>query len=325
MNFNLMITSKQKYHFCTIFNYGYFSKGLALYQSLDKVCDCTVYVFTPDEKCKQELLEKNYPNLIVIEFAEFEDKRLLEVKSKRDTAEYFWTVKGACLEYLLQKYNMDAITYVDADTYFYSTPEPMFDELENKSVLILPHNFSPQYKHEIVNGTFNAGYITFKNDKNGLSALKWWKEKSIEWCYRKKKDGKFGDQMYLDEMIKFPGVHSIQHKGGLANWNVQQYDFFIENNELIGKTNLNETFRVIFYHFHYLKFFSDRKVEFGRKFISEKVLDIFYKPYINYLLNVASWDAQGASNQKFSIKDFIITILRKLKRTYNIFSIESLK
>jgi len=320
-----MIAEKQKYHFCTIFNYGYFAKGLALYNSLNKVCDCNVYVFTPDIKCKQELLEKNFPNLFVIEFAEFENDKLIKLKSERDTAEYFWTVKGVCLEYLLYRFNLETITYIDADTYFYSSPEPLFDELKDKSVLILPHNFSPQYKHEIKNGVFNAGYITFKNDKDGLSALKWWKDKSIEWCFRKKVDGKFGDQMYLNEMSKFPSVHIIQHKGCLANWNVQQYDFFYKKDELFGKTEKDEKFKVIFYHFHYLNFLKNSKAEFGRKYISEKVLNIFYKPYVNYLLEIASWEAQGASNQKFTLKTLLITILRKIKRTYNIFSLEDLK
>lgn len=325
MNFTLMNSIKPKYHFCTIFNYGYFSKGLALYQSLNRVCDCIVYVFTPDKKCKDELIEKKYSNLVVIDFTEFEDEKLLEIKSKRDTAEYFWTVKGVCLEHLLINFRMDIITYVDADTYFYASPKPIFDELKDKSVLILPHNFSPTYKHELKNGIYNAGYITFKNDENGLSALKWWKEKSIDWCFKKKSNGKFGDQMYLNEMAKFPGVHAIQHKGGLANWNVQQYDLITENNLLIGKTISDEEFAIIFYHFHYLKFFSNKKVELGRKFISEKVLNIFYKPYVNYLLNIAQWEAQGASDYKFSVKELIITVIRKLKRTYNIYSLDSLK
>ena len=72
-----------------------------------------------------------------------------------------------------------------------------------------------------------------RNDNNGLTALKWWKDKSIEWCYKKKENGKFGDQMYLNEMANFPGVHSINHLGGLANWNVQQYAFIKEDGQHI--------------------------------------------------------------------------------------------
>ena len=95
-----MINPRQRYNFCTIFDYSYFAKGLALYYSLNKVCDCHLYVFTPDERCKKALREKQFPNLTIVDFSEVENKELLEVKSKRDVAEYFWTIKGSCLEYL---------------------------------------------------------------------------------------------------------------------------------------------------------------------------------------------------------------------------------
>lgn len=317
-----MISTEQKYNFYTIFDYSYFAKGLALYNSLNKVCNCHVYVFTPDKKCKNALIEQGFSNLTVIDFSEVEDNALLDVKTKRDVAEYFWTIKGSCLEYLFDKYSLDVATYVDADTYFYSSPEPFFNELIGNSVLILPHNFSPQYKNEIINGIYNAGYITFKNDINGKAALKWWKDKSIEWCYRKKANGKFGDQMYLNELANFPGVHSIQHKGGLANWNVQQYNFKVEGAFINVKTTNNEIFPVIFYHFHYMKFILPKNVELGRKFISKNVLNIFYKPYINYLLEIAPWEAQGAGKELFNWKTPLIKLIRKIKKTYNVFPVE---
>lgn len=319
-----MISSKQRYNFCTIFDYSYFAKGLALYYSLDKVCDCHLYVFTSDEKCKIKLKEKQFSNLTIIDISEIESNELLDVKAKREVAEYFWTIKGSCLEYLLINYNLDIITYIDADTFFYSSPEPFFNEMENKSVLILPHNFSPKYQHEIINGIYNAGYISFKNDKDGLTALRWWTDKSIEWCYRKKENGKFGDQMYVNELANFQGVYSIKHLGGLANWNVEQYEFEIEDGHIYGITNSKENFEVIFYHFHYMKFLIPREVELGRKFISDKVLEIFYKPYIKYLLKIAPWDSQGAGRNAFSWKTPIIFFIRKIQKTYNVFSIDEL-
>lgn len=319
-----MITSKQIYNFCTIFDYSYFAKGLALYYSLNRVCDCHLYVFTPDERCKEALKDKQLPNLTIIDFSDVESRELLKVKTTRDVAEYFWTIKGPCIQYLFKKYNLDVVTYIDADTFFYSSPEPFFKEMENKSVLILPHNFSPKYQHEIINGIYNAGYISFRNDKDGLAALKWWTDKSIEWCFRIKENGKFGDQLYLNELADFPRVHSITYRGGLANWNAQQYGFAKEADSIYGLTKANERFNIIFYHFHYMKFLFPRKVELGRKFISEKVLELFYKPYIKYLLEIAPWDSQGAGRIIFSWKTPIIYLIRKVKKTYNIFSIDSL-
>ena len=93
---------------------------------------------------------------------------------------------------------------------------------------------------------------------------------------------------------------------------------------IFGLTNTNEKFEVIFYHFHYMKFLYPNEVELGRKFISNKVLELFYKPYIKYLLEIAPFDSQGAGKNTFSWKTPIIYLMRKMQKTYNIFSIESL-
>jgi hypothetical protein len=309
------------YKFCTIFDSNYYTKGLALYYSLEKVCKFQLYIFTPDEKCYNLLVGKNLPNAKLIRLSEIEDDELKKIKTIRDIAEYFWTIKASCINYLFEKYNFDLVTYVDADIYFYYSPAVIFDEMGENSVLITPHNFSPQYKNEIKNGIYNAGFITFRNDTNGLSALNWWNIKCREWCYKKKENGKFGDQMYLNELSKSPGVHSLSHKGALANWNVQQFQFRYSEEKITVSTITGEKFDVIFFHFHYLKFLSSKEVELGRKYISPEVYSIFYKPYIKYLLEFAPFEMQGAVNKNFSWKTPILYLFRKLRNTYNIIPI----
>ena len=308
----------QIYKFCTIFDSGYYTKGLALYYSLEKVCDFQLYIFTPDEKCYNLLAEKKLSRATLIRLSEIEDDELRKLKSIRDVAEYFWTIKASCINYLFEKYDLELVSYIDADIYFYSSPALIFDEMGKNSVLITPHNFSPKYQHEIKNGIYNAGFISFRNDNNGLSALNWWNKKCREWCYKKKENGKFGDQMYLNELSKSPGVHSLLHKGTLANWNVQQFQFENSDGKVTGFTNNGERFDLIFFHFHYLKFLKSREVELGRKYISHELFTIFYKPYIQYLLGLAPFDLQGAVNKPYSWKTPILYILRKLKNTYNI-------
>jgi len=282
------------------------------------VCEFQLYIFTSDEKCYNLLAEKNLPNATLIRLSEIEDDELKKIKTMRDVAEYFWTIKASCINHLFEKYDIDLVSYVDADIYFYSSPAPIFDEMGKNSVLITPHNFSPQYKNEIKNGIYNAGFITFRNDENGLSALNWWDKKCRDWCYKKKEDGKFGDQMYLNELSNSPGVYSLLHKGALANWNVQQFQFQNSKGKIQGLTNTGEIFEVIFFHFHYLKFLNSKEVELGRKYISSEVFTIFYKPYIKYLLELAPFEMQGSVKKPLNWKTPIIYILRKLKDTYNI-------
>ena len=147
-----MITQNQIYKFCTIFDSSYYSKGLALYYSLEKVCDFQLYIFTPDEKCFDLLVNLKLSKAIVVRLSEIEDAELKQIKMDRDVAEYFWTIKASCIDFLFKKYNLDTVTYVDADIFFYASPDPIFDEMGTNSVLITPHNFSPQYKNELKNG-----------------------------------------------------------------------------------------------------------------------------------------------------------------------------
>jgi len=101
--------------------------------------------------------------------------------------------------------------------------------------------------------------LIFRNDKNGLECLKWWKEKCIEWCYAYYEDGKMGDQMYLDVWReKFKGVCILQNRGAnVASWNIDNYSFFKKNDELWLKViDGGKEFPLIFYHYHGLKIYA---------------------------------------------------------------------
>jgi len=312
----------QIYKFCTIFDSGYFTKGLALYYSLERVCEFQLYIFTPDAECYDMLKEKRLSRAVLINLSEVEDDELKKIKNIRDVAEYFWTIKASCISFLFERYNLDLVSYLDADIFFYSSPAPIFDEMGNKSVLITPHNFSPQYQREMKNGIYNAGFISFRNDESGNNILSWWNRKCRDWCYRKKEDGKFGDQMYLNDLSDFDSVHVLIHKGILANWNVQQYEFKNSQGKLTGITEKDISFDVIFFHFHYLKFLDSKEVELGRKYISPEVYKIFYKPYVNYLLALAPFEKQGAVGNALSWKNLLLFIYRKLTNTYNIIPLD---
>jgi hypothetical protein len=324
------------YNFCTLFDSNYLTRGLALYYSLEKHCaDFHLYIFAFDEKCYQVLRKINLNKATIISLTEFEDEQLLKVKPSRNNAEYCWTSTSSTILYLLQKYKVEMCTYLDADIFFYSSPKPIFDELGSKSILITKHRYSPQYNKEVKSGKYCVQFITFKNDENGLKALKWWRERCIEWCYARYEDGKFGDQLYLDDWTeRFEGVQVLQHLGGgIASWNIQQYEFSKVNNRLIGtEIRSGNKFEVIFYHFHYLKFFTNGKVELGRRTLSKNVIDIFYKPYVRELDKLKSQiksldesiNSNGLTDQPISWKTPILFLYRKAKGVYNIFDYDEM-
>jgi hypothetical protein len=119
------------------------------------------------------------------------------------------------------------------------------------------------------------------------------------------------------------------HGGGLAAWNIQQYDFENANGNLIGtEVQSGKKFKPIFYHFHYLRFYKNNQVELGRRILTKNVLDTFYKPYIKYLEEIKSeiriidnsFDPNGASEKPLNWKTPLLYIYRKLFGVYNIFN-----
>ena len=165
--------------------------------------------------------------------------------------EYYFTCTPSLSLYILDRFpQVDVLTYLDADLFFYGNPEPIFAELGDQSVLIVGHRFPPALRSRERFGIYNVGLLSFRNDASGRECLNWWRERCLEWCHDWVEDGRFADQKYLDDWpTRFRGVVVLQHKGaGLAPWNVSGSELrdeagtvFVDNQPLI------------FYHFHHLR------------------------------------------------------------------------
>ena len=238
-------------HFCTLFDRNYVFKAVVLHRSLLRHCpDFHLTAFCFDDEARRVIEALGLPQLSTVGLDELEtfDSELLSVKPERSAVEYMWTSTPSLPLYLLAtRPELDEATYLDADLMFFSSPEPLFEEMGDASVLITPHRFSPELAHHAINGIYNVQFLTFRRDDLGLETLNWWHERCIEWCYYRFEDGKLGDQKYLDDWPeRFRGVHVLRHKGGgLAPWNITQYDVretpqgvFVDDDPLI------------FFHYH---------------------------------------------------------------------------
>lgn len=321
-------------NFCTLFDSNYLSRGLALHNSLMKTgTDFHLYIFAFDEICAKVLYTLKPERVTVIPLKEFEDEELLSVKASRTTAEYCWTCTSSTILYCLNTFKLEQCTYLDADLYFYNKPDVIFEELGTKSILITEHRYSPQYNKALKSGKYCVQFVTFRNDENGRKALEWWRERCLEWCFARYEDGKFGDQLYLEDWTtRFEGVHELQNLGGgIAAWNVQQYEFKKTGTGFTGtEMATGKNFDVIFYHFHYLKLFTDNTVELGRRTLSKQVLDMFYKPYVGELLEINTMlqkdfpgvNSNGTRERVLNLKERLITAYRKLNGVYHIYPME---
>lgn len=275
-------------NFCTLFDSNYMTRGLAMHQSLVQNCPSFhLYIFAFDSISIDVLKKLNLTHTTVISLTEFEDEALLNVKPTRSAAEYCWTCTPSTIVYCIETYHLDHCTYVDADLLFYSDPSILIDEMGDKSILITEHRYTPEYDQSKTSGKYCVQFMCFKNDNDGITALKWWRDACLDWCYARFEDGKFGDQKYLDDWtIRFKGVHELKHiGGGVAPWNLQQYQFKVKDHKIyLQDSSKNEFVPLVFYHFHGLKLFLDDIVQLSPFYYLPKyVVKNIYSPYINLL------------------------------------------
>lgn len=244
-------------HFCTLFDSNYLLKGVAMLRTLKRHCpDANVHVLCMDGKTLEILKQLSLPDVSCLPLSEVEDEALRAVKRERSMAEYCWTLSPCLPWYVLQKNpDIDFITYLDADLYFYSSLQPLFDEIGNASIVIIEHRFPPAMKHHEVKGRFCVEWVSFRRDEQGLACLARWREQCIEWCFHILEEHRMGDQKYLDQWpSKYDGLHILQHLGaGVAPWNYSQYRF---GKDAFGAITVNGT-PLIFYHFHQLQLLSN--------------------------------------------------------------------
>jgi hypothetical protein len=305
-----------------------------MYESLQRNCkDFHLYIFAFDDKCSSILTTMSLNNVSIIKLNEFEDQELLNVKPSRSSVEYCWTCTPSIILYSIEKFNLPNCTYLDADLYFYSSPSKLIQEMGTKSVLITEHRYTPKYDQTAISGRFCVQFVTFKSNEIGLNVLKWWRNACLNWCYMKSEDGKFGDQKYLDDWPEmFEGIHILNNLGGgVAPWNVQQYELYKSKNNLcIKDISTNQTENLVFYHFHGIKFFTGGIVDLNSDyFIPNSVKNILYKGYLYKLNQIKSnvsiidstFDPNGTKSGK-SLKTYCLSLWYKLKHTYNFVRLE---
>ena len=244
-------------HYCTLADRNYLARGLALIESLERHerNDYTLYFVCLDELTRVMLAALAHPHVVPVSLHAIEagDEALAAARGNRTAVEYYWTLTPSIIRWLIQHHpDIDVLTYLDADLYFFSSPDPVHAELGAKSILIHEHRFTPALAYMAgQSGRFNVGLLSFRRDADGMGALEWWRDRCNEWCYQRTEDGKFGDQMYLDDWpARFPNLHILENVGaGLAPWNVGNYRIGAEE----GKTPTVDGGPIVFFHFHSLQ------------------------------------------------------------------------
>ena len=284
------------FHCCTLFNKGFLTRGLTLYHSLERTCaSFCLYVVAFDDFTKDYLRGLGLPSMRVISLEEFEDADLLRIKRTRTLGEYYWTCASSAILYVLQTFQVNECTYLDADMCFYADPNLIWTTMEGFSIGITPHRYTPRARRTSPesHGIYCVQYVTIRNDARGMEALRWWRERCLEWCFNRLEKGKFGDQKYLDDWpTRFEGVKVIEDPGaGMAPWNAASYEVSGSPSDgfQIRDKFTQEVTPLVFYHFHALRFFFDNKLNLvgGGYPLSPFVIENLYSPYIHAQLALA--------------------------------------
>lgn len=281
------------HHFCTYFDSQYLACGLALHQSLKRHCPAfKLWVLCLDDETYAFLSRLNLPEvqLLTVERLERDDPSLIEAKTDRSRLEFYFTSTAPLLLSILKNNpQVERITYLDADLFFFSDPAPLFGEMGDHSIAIIAHRFAAPLRHFERYGIFNVGWVSFKRDDRGLKCLRWWRERCLEWCCYRVEGERFGDQKYLDDWPKrFRGVIVLEHKGAnLAPWNVANYRLSVRRHKVFVDDQ-----PLIFFHFHGLKqltgWLYDIQLERYLVKPSKIVIKEIYAPYLRMISTITS-------------------------------------
>ena len=215
-------------HYCTYFDAGFLPQGLALWASLKRHDPAAVlWVLALDGATANAVRRVGEPDLHVLPLAELEadDPELAAAKASRSKVEYYFTLSPCWPSWLLRtRTEITAITYLDADLMFWSSPAPFFAAVAaaGASVGITAHRYPAALRALEKWGKYNVGIQYFRRDQPGLAVLADWRARCLEWCYDRLESDRFADQKYLDAWPeRFGGaVHVVAHPGiNAAPWN----------------------------------------------------------------------------------------------------------
>jgi hypothetical protein len=282
--------------FCTLFDIGYLTRGLVMYESLLRVCpNARLTVLAMDGSTHEILTRLNLPSIDVVSLEEFEDPELRRLRAERTHQEYCWTCTPAIIRFCLDRDQAEMCTYLDADIRFWSHPSALLDELENpgrRSVLITEHRFQDWNDASASSGRFCVQFMAFRNDPAGRRILADWESSCRAWCFARHEDGKYGDQKYLDSWPERfrDDVQILEHQGGgLAPWNAGQYDAVETNQKELSVVDrrTSVSWPVVFFHFQGLRLHSSGRAMLAAYPLSRSMRECIYRPYLSHLAAVA--------------------------------------
>ncbi len=173
---------------------------------------------------------------------------------KYELLELNTNVKPTFLKYLLGRYQLERVVYLDPDIFVYAPLSPVFAALESSNAVLTPHLTAPVFDGKepseqdvLYNGTFNLGFFAVRNTPEGLRILDWWERRCLDLGFSEGRTGLFVDQKWMNLAPGlFEGVAILRHPGcNMAYWNL--HDRVLAGPS--GQPVVNDRFELCFFHF----------------------------------------------------------------------------
>ncbi len=320
--------------FCTLFDKNYLYQGVALYNSLKRhAADFKLYTLCMDSISYNMMMQIKSTDLVPLFVDELITHEVSLVRERTTHGQFCWVCQPLLCEYILNVFKHDMITYLEADSLFFSDPEILFIELGDNSISLVSHNFSPSFENAATAGKFCVQFNAFRNDNNGRQVLQQWKSNCYE--YSKEKLLNYPGQTCLDYWPEqFDGVKIIDNIGaGVAPWNIQHVKF-----EILDSAPCVDGVPIIFYHFHQYSRCSNGSHNLGDYPLTKQIIDGVYSTYIREIqeakifvqLHDSAFEYQRTCNNNITLSgilrsgrlqdlyEYIKVVKRKIRGTYNV-------
>lgn len=259
-------------HYCTLFDMKYAPQGVALYDSLLQHSseDFKLWILALDHETEELLRQLHLLHAEIVSCDSFKQD-LAEIHKTRTHQEWCWGLASQFCERLIHSGLLE-VTYLDADTFFFSDPEPAFEEIGHRSIAITPHRLIPSKKHLEVNGTFNVGFVHFRNTDVGRRCLERWAAQCRAKCSAS--DG-CGDQLYLNDWPSLYGKECCV----IENIGVNAGPWSLGNWDVTTGPRLDDV-TLICYHAHELDLEKGRLTNYE---LRPEDISLIYEPYLEAL------------------------------------------
>ncbi len=271
--------------YVTLFDRNYADRAAVLSNSFANHCPRDILILGCLDRDSENLFRKlNLASTSVAPVDEFICSTLSKLRKQRSVAEFCWTCKPFLMQYVMQYYpNAEWVVYLDADSLVFGDISAVLYDYNDFDCFFTPHNFHHVFRDlESSVGRYNAGFVAFRNSKDGLQALSEWRRMCEKSVSATPSEQGYGDQKYLDELaIHWNSVSELVHKGiNAAPWNIARYHIY----KNIDKVMLDDQ-PLLFFHFQgFRRINRNFNLLYKGAFLLPKIVrDYIYNPYCREL------------------------------------------